>query len=109
MNREGTNIQSFRALADPTRRALLDLLRDEGPLRAGDLAGAFPAISRPAVSKHLAVLRKAGLVAERRDGRERWYRLNAAPLQRVHEWLERYEVYWQERLDDLRRLAESES
>jgi DNA-binding transcriptional ArsR family regulator len=97
----------FRALADPTRRAVLDLLREQGPLRAGDIAGAFSEISRPAVSKHLGVLRRAGLVMESKDGRERWYALRADPLRQAHEWLGCYEAYWQGRLDVLKALAES--
>jgi DNA-binding transcriptional ArsR family regulator/uncharacterized protein YndB with AHSA1/START domain len=80
----------WRALADPTRRALLDLLRD-GPRTTGDLAGAFPGVTRYAVMKHLTVLADAGLVVVRRRGRERWNHLNAVPLREAYErWMAPY-------------------
>ena len=76
---------AFQALADPTRRAVLDLLR-RGALPAGQIAREFP-VSRPAISKHLRLLRRARLVEERREGRHRLYRLNAEPLRGVDAWL----------------------
>src|SRR4051794_37142400 len=77
----------WRALADPTRRALLDLLRD-GPRTTGQLAEAFPDVTRFAVMKHLGVLTDCGLVVVRRRGRERWNHLNAVPLRRAYErWM----------------------
>src|SRR5271163_1737536 len=79
---------TFHALADPTRRAVLDLLR-RGSQPAGQIAEAFP-ISRPAISKHLRQLRKARLVVESRRGRHRFYHLNAEPLKAVDAWLEEY-------------------
>ena len=72
---------TFQALADPTRRAVLDLLR-RGSQAAGQIASAFP-VSRPAISKHLRLLRRAHLVHERRDGRHRVYELNPEPLRVV--------------------------
>jgi DNA-binding transcriptional ArsR family regulator len=72
---------TIQALADPTRRAILRMVRDT-PLPAGAIAAAF-AVSRPAVSRHLRVLREAGLVREKAQGRERVYRLEPAPLARV--------------------------
>lgn len=89
------------AVADPTRRRVLELVRDR-EVPAGELAEAFP-VSRPAVSRHLRVLREAGLVRERRDGRLRLYRADPAPLAELREWLERY---WDDRLDALLELAE---
>jgi len=77
---------TFGALADPTRRAVLDLLR-RGAQPAGQIARAFP-ISRPAISKHLRLLRRAHLVEERREGRLRVYQLNPEPLRSVDSWLE---------------------
>ncbi|HEX8003664.1 MAG TPA: metalloregulator ArsR/SmtB family transcription factor [Mycobacteriales bacterium] len=81
------NDDVWRALADPTRRALLDLLRD-APRTTGELAAAFPDVTRFAVMKHLAVLSEAGLVVVRRRGRERWNHLNAVPLRQAYErWM----------------------
>lgn len=98
----------FFAVADPTRRAILDLLANRGQMRAGDIARRFPQISRPAVSKHLRILGEARLVERRRTGRERHYRLNAAPLAEVHNWVKRYESFWSDRLDALAKLVEDE-
>lgn len=89
------------AVADPIRRRVLELVRDR-EVPAGELADAFP-VSRPAVSRHLRVLKKAGLVRERREGRLRLYRADPAPLAELREWLERY---WDDRLDALREVAE---
>lgn len=95
----------FHAIADPTRRQILDLLR-RGPQRAGDLAGRFPRISRPAVSRHLRVLRSSRLVKQQRRGRELWYQLNAQPLSQVESWVKEYEMFWQDRLENLKRSVE---
>lgn len=96
----------FGALADPTRRAVLDLLR-RGSLPAGRIAQAFP-VSRPAVSKHLRLLRRARLVEERRKGRLRVYRLNPDPLKAVDSWLSHYRAFWQMSLTNLKDFVESE-
>jgi DNA-binding transcriptional ArsR family regulator len=86
----------FRALADPTRRALLDLLRrKEQPV--SQLVQRF-AISQPGISQHLRVLRGAGLVRERRQGRLRLYRLQPERLQEAADWLARYEPFWRRKL-----------
>jgi DNA-binding transcriptional ArsR family regulator len=97
---------TFGALADPTRRALLDLLR-HGSLPAGRIALAFP-VSRPAISKHLRVLRQARLVMEHREGRHRVYQLNAEPLKAVDSWLNQYRTFWHNRLSGLKVFVESE-
>jgi DNA-binding transcriptional ArsR family regulator len=89
------------ALADPIRRRVLELVRD-AEVPAGELAAQF-AVSRPAVSRHLRVLREAGLVQERREGRLRLYRADPAPLAELRGWLDRY---WVDRLDVLKRVAE---
>lgn len=107
-NRSATYLAgpTFSALADPTRRAVLDLLRS-GSLPAGRIARAFP-ISRPAISKHLRLLRRAHLVRERREGRRRLYQLNPEPLRAVDSWLSDYRVFWQMNLTDLKTFVETE-
>lgn len=108
MHRARADSDVFRAIADPTRRAILDRLR-AGPAPVNELASEFSQ-SRPAISKHLRVLRDARLVTEQRAGRERLYQLRAAPLQRALGWLEGYRSFWQQNLDALKRyLEESES
>jgi DNA-binding transcriptional ArsR family regulator len=97
---------TFSALADPTRRAVLDLLR-KGRQPAGQIAQAFP-ISRPAISKHLRLLRRAHLVSEHREGRNRFYHLNPAPLRAVDSWLEQYRSFWSASLSNLKAFVESE-
>ena len=98
--------QTFSALADPTRRAVLDLLR-HGRQPAGQIAQAFP-VSRPAISKHLRLLRRAHLVEERREGRHRFYQLNPEPLKAVDSWLEEYRVFWRANLARLKAFVEAE-
>ena len=97
---------TFQALADPTRRAVLDLLRS-GQRPAGEIASAFP-VSRPAISKHLRLLRRAHLVEERREGRHRLYQLNPAPLKAVDSWLEQYRAFWSMSLNSLKTFVEAE-
>lgn len=89
----------FSALSNPIRRRLLELLVDR-PRNAGELAAEFE-LSRPAVSEHLAVLRRAALVREQPRGRERLYHLDAGPLSEVDQWLDPFERYWRERLRSL--------
>jgi DNA-binding transcriptional ArsR family regulator len=97
---------AFSALADPTRRAVLDLLR-AGTRPAGEIARAFP-VSRPAISKHLRILRRAHLVEERREGRHRLYQLNPEPLKAVDTWLEQYRSFWSANLASLKSFVEAE-
>src|SRR3954449_6397202 len=97
---------TFQALADPTRRAVLDLLR-RGNQPAGQIASAFP-VSRPAISKHLRLLRRAHLVSEHREGRHRVYQLNPEPLRAVDSWLEHYRVFWTNSLNNLKAFVEAE-
>jgi DNA-binding transcriptional ArsR family regulator len=97
---------AFHALADPTRRAVLDLLR-QGSQPAGRIAQAFP-VSRPAISKHLRLLRRAHLVEEKREGRHRLYRLNPEPLKAVDSWLEQYRTFWSANLANLKTFVENE-
>jgi DNA-binding transcriptional ArsR family regulator len=97
---------TFQALADPTRRAVLDLLR-RGSQPAGQIAEAFP-VSRPAISKHLRLLRRAHLVREHREGRNRIYHLNPEPLRAVDSWIEQYRSFWSASLTNLKAFIESE-
>jgi DNA-binding transcriptional ArsR family regulator len=91
----------FEVLAEPNRRRILDLLRQaERPV--GDLVDEL-GVSQPAVSKHLRVLREAGLVDVRTDAQRRVYRINVAPLRALDEWLAPYRQLWSARLDDLER------
>jgi DNA-binding transcriptional ArsR family regulator len=101
-----TSEATFQALADPTRRAVLDLLR-RGSQPAGQIASAFP-VSRPAISKHLRLLRRAHLVREHREGRNRVYQLNPQPLRAVDSWIEQYRVFWTQSLNDLKAFVEAE-
>ncbi|MFF2483044.1 ArsR/SmtB family transcription factor [Paenibacillus sp. NPDC058071] len=96
----------FQAIADPTRRSLLELLVDrELPLNS--ISVNYP-MSRTAVSKHLRVLAEAGLVKERKVGRETRYRLDAEPLRELKRWLAYYERFWENKLDALKRFVEAE-
>jgi DNA-binding transcriptional ArsR family regulator len=107
MNRARSNADAFRAIADPTRRAILDRLR-AGPANAGALAADFRQ-TRPAISKHVKVLREARLVLEIRSGRERYFELNPAPLQAVVGWIEGYRTFWESSLTRLKRNLEGTS
>ena len=89
----------LHALADSSRRSILDTLRDH-PASAGELAEGLP-ITRPGVSKHLRVLREAGLVDVRKEAQRRIYTLRAEPLAEVDEWLGHYRRLWANRLDAL--------
>ena len=96
----------YRAIADPTRRAILDRLR-AGPTPVNALVSDFRQ-TRPAISKHLRVLREAALVTERRAGRERLYQLRPRPLQQVAGWIEGYRSFWLGSLNGLKRYLEGE-
>jgi DNA-binding transcriptional ArsR family regulator len=105
-NRPKAEAAVFRAIADPTRREILALLR--GRRRSvGEIAARFRT-SRPAISRHLRVLRAAGLVVARRDGTARICELNAKPLRAVDDWLRDYEVFWGASLRNLKRLVEED-
>ena len=97
----------FQALADPTRRAILGMLR-QGSQPVGSIARDFP-ISRPAISKHLRILREAALVSEIKVGRNRLYELNAGPLRDIDDWLSHYRHMWQHQLRNLKRFVEQKA
>jgi DNA-binding transcriptional ArsR family regulator len=92
----------FHAIADANRRTLLDRVT-AGEASVGTLAAAV-GLSYSAVSQHLSILYKAGLLSRRKDGRQRLYRLNPKPLQKVHMWTSRYEEFWRSRLNQLHRV-----
>src|SRR4029078_12767552 len=94
---------AIRALADPRRREILALIRDR-ELAAGEIAGRFD-VTRPAISQHLAVLREAGLITERRAGTARVYRARARRAAELRVWLE---AFWDDGLTRLRQAAEQE-
>lgn len=96
----------FSAISNPVRRDILVLLK-KGPRAVNDLAQGFE-LSRPAISEHLQVLRKARLVKEEPRGRERYYHLDPRPLAEVEAWIESFNRYWKQRLHDLEDLLEEE-
>lgn len=99
---------TFAALADPSRRAMLAQLAAQGSLSAGELGKPF-AISLPAVLKHIDVLSRAGLIRREKIGRTVRCTLEANPMREAMVWLERYERFWSERLDNLALYLESET
>lgn len=104
-------ITPYKAIADETRRHILDLLRQES-LTAGAIAGAVAQrerrVSRPAVSKHLSILRRSRLVVAHKRGREQVYALNAEPLREVQHWLSQYQTNWETKLQFLKNYVESQ-
>lgn len=96
----------FRAIADPTRREILGILRG-GRQTVGEIAENFR-MSRPAVSKHLRLLRSAGLIATRKDGTASLCSLNASPLRAVGDWLQDYETFWSDTLNSLKKHMEGQ-
>jgi DNA-binding transcriptional ArsR family regulator len=91
----------FEVVVDPSRRRILDLLRHEEQ-SVGDLVERL-GMSQPGVSKHLRVLREAGLVRVRQDAQRRWYRLDPQPLTEIDAWLAPYRAYWSAHIDALER------
>lgn len=97
-------MNTYAALAEPSRRRILDLLRTR-ERSVGELVRRV-GLSQPGVSKHLRVLSEVGLVRVRKEGRTRWYSLRPQPLAEIDGWLEPYRAYWTERLDALERHLE---
>ncbi|MGG2073812.1 metalloregulator ArsR/SmtB family transcription factor [Lysinibacillus irui] len=95
----------YVAIADPTRRKLIGLLAEVDELPLHELTAQFD-MGRTAVSKHLAILKDAGLVMARKEGRETRYRLNATPLKEIQDWVSFYEGFWKERISKLHLLLE---
>ena len=99
----------FKMLADPTRRRILDLLAERGPLNVTELAEEFPDLVASGISKHLMGLRGAGLVQANREGRQQNYSLEGKAMQAVlAPWLKKYDRFWQQALERLRDLAEED-
>ncbi|ASR37134.1 transcriptional regulator [Prauserella marina] len=98
---------TFEVLAEPRRREILDLLRD-GERVVGDLVERLP-IPQSSVSKHLRILREAGLVAVRHDAQRRWYRISPGPLREIDDWLAPYRRLWDDALDKLERHLDTMS
>ena len=99
--------RAFDVIAEPARRQILDLLREK-PRLVGDLVERL-GLSQPGTSKHLRVLREAGLVRVRPEAQRRWYELRPEPLAEVDAWLEPYRRMWEERLDALERHLDERS
>jgi len=97
----------YSAVADPTRRELIRMLSEADELPLYELTAAFD-MGRTAISKHLTVLKEAGLVSERKVGRETRYRLNPAPLQEIQDWVSYYQQFWDVRIARLKSLLENE-
>jgi DNA-binding transcriptional ArsR family regulator len=107
LNEKNQERDVYLAIADPTRRKLLRLLADANELPLYELTAQFQ-MGRTAVSKHLAILKEAGLVADRKVGRETRYRLNAAPLREIKDWVTFYEKFWKEKVELFKNLLEEE-
>ncbi len=100
-------MDTFHALAEPTRRAIVELLAREGALSASQIGARFP-VSAPAISQHLKVLREAGLVRVERRAQQRIYRINPAAMVEVEEWAQRVRRLWNRRFDALDALLREE-
>ena len=107
MNEKNQERDVYVAIADPTRRKLLRLLADAEEFPLHELTAQFQ-MGRTAVSKHLAILKEAGLVADRKIGRETRYRLNAAPLQEIKDWVSFYEDFWMGKVAFLKKILSEE-
>jgi DNA-binding transcriptional ArsR family regulator len=105
VNERGEVRDVYDAVADPTRRKLIQMLADVEELPLHEITVHFD-MGRTAVSKHLSILKDADLVIARKVGRETRYRLNAAPLQEIQDWVSFYEGFWNERIHKLKLLLE---
>ena len=99
-------MQAFGALADPTRARIVDSLA-AGPRTVNEIVKLF-SITQPSISRHLRILREAGLVSVHPEGRQRLYRLDPRPLREIDRWLDRYRQFWADRLDALERHMDQE-
>jgi DNA-binding transcriptional ArsR family regulator len=105
MPRAKTTADVFNAIAEPRRRQIVELLARRGPLAVGALVVTL-ALPQPAVSKHLNVLRKVGVVSVTKQGKQRVYSLEAEKLKTVHDWVKAFEEHWGHQLDRIKERAE---
>jgi DNA-binding transcriptional ArsR family regulator len=105
MPRAATTTDAFNAIAEPRRRQIIEFLAAGQPQAVGDIVDRLN-LPQPAVSKHLGVLRKVGLVSVRQEGKHRIYELNARPLKAVHDWVKDYEQFWTYQLNRIKERAE---
>ena len=105
MPRAATTADVFNAIAEPRRREIIDLLAGGRPRPVGEIVEQMK-LSQPTVSKHLGVLRKVGVVKVTRQGKHRFYELNADELKRVHDWVKTFEQFWTRQLDRIQQRAE---
>jgi DNA-binding transcriptional ArsR family regulator len=106
MPRAATTTDVFNAIAEPRRRDIIEVLARRGALPVGALVVAI-GLPQPAVSKHLGVLRKVGVVSMNKNGRQRMYRLNAQELKSVYDWAKAFERFWSHQLDRIKERAEA--
>ncbi len=99
-------MNAFAALADPTRARIVDALAERGRT-VNEVVALFP-LTQPSISRHLRILREAGLVSVHPNGQRRVYRLDPRPLREIDHWLDRYRKFWAHRLDDLERSLDEE-
>ena len=108
MARAATTTDVFNAIAEPRRRKIIDLLNDGQQWAVGDVVARMK-IAQPSVSKHLGVLRKVGVVTVVKRGQHRLYRLHAAQLKPVHDWVKTYERYWTHQISRIKERAEQKA
>ncbi len=108
MARAATTSDVFNAIAEPRRREIIDLLGNGEARAVGDLVGRL-ALPQPAVSKHLGVLRKVGIVSVTTQGPLRLYRLEPKGLKPVHDWVKQYEQFWSHQIDRIKQRAEAKA
>ena len=102
---EMSKSDAFAALSDPTRRQIVERLAEGGARRIADIASEFD-MSRQAVTKHLDILSKAGVVITERQGRERFNRLAEDAFDPIRDWLTRYDRFWEDKLGQLKKIIE---
>lgn len=108
MPRAATTTDAFNAIAEPRRRAIIDVLADGRTHAVGEVVRRLR-LPQPAVSKHLGVLRSVGLVSASREGRRRLYHLNAREIKPVHDWVKTYEHFWTHQLERIKDRAERQA